>query len=186
MNPDGTALRTFGLVQEEWTKGRDAYFRSYEMDRTASDALSGLNPLVGYGGGNSFWAGYKVPLADEPEGYVLEEWGTDGELRRTVRRTLSGYRWHEDREESSSMRLLHADPDGLLYVLLRRGGETVFEVIDALSGALLASEAFPSEERQALGVPTRFFRGGRFGYRRDEGPEALPVVEIIEVTLVAK
>ena len=84
------------------------------------------------------------------------------------------------------MRVLHADPDGLLYILLRRGGETVFEVIDARSGVLLASEALPSEERQALGVPTRFFRGGRFGYRSDVGPEGLPVVEIIEVTLVAR
>lgn len=59
-------------------------------------------------------------------------------------------------------------------------------MIDARSGALLASEAFPWEERRARGVPARFFRGGRLGYRRDEGAEGMPVVEIIEVTLVAK
>ena len=186
VNPDGTSSQAFGTVREELIEGRDAYFRSYEMDRTASDALSGLNPLVGYGGGDTFWAGQGVPLSDEPEGYVLEEWGTDGKLRRTFRRALSGYRWVEDQGKSSSMRLLHADRDGLLYILLRRGGETVFEVIDARSGVLLASEALPSEERQALGIPTRFFRGGRLGYRHDEGPEGLPVVEIIEVKLVAK
>ena len=186
VNPDGTALRAFGPVKDEVIKARDAYFRSYEMNRAARDALSALRPLVGYGGGDTFWAVQAAPLEDEPEGYVLEEWGTDGELRRTFRRTLSGYRWDEDRGNSSSMGLLHADRDGLLYVLLRRGEETVFEVIDERSAAILASGAFPSEERQALGVPTRFFRGGRLGYRRDEGPEGLTVVEIIEVKLEPK
>lgn len=186
VNPDGTALRAFGPVNEELARNRDAYFRSYEMDRAASDALSALNPLVAYGGGDTFWAAQTVPLPGDPEGSVLEEWGAEGELRRTIRRTLSSYRWHEDPGESSSLRLLYADRDGLLYILLRRGGEAVFEVIDARSAVLLASEAFPWEERQAMGVPTRFFRGGTLGYRRDEGPEGLHVVDIVEVTLVAK
>lgn len=186
VNSDGTPLRSFGPVSEEVIQGRDAYFRSGEMNRAARDAMFRLRPLVGYGGGDTFWAARTIPLADDPEGYVLEEWGADGELRRTFRRTLSGYRWDEDRGKSSSMRLLHADREGLLYVLLRRAAETVFEVIDTRSGVLLAWDAFPSEEMQALGVPTRFFRGGRLGYRRDEGPEGLPVVDIIEVMLGAK
>ena len=42
------------------------------------------------GGGDAFWA---APLEDGSEAYILEEWGIDGTLRRTLRRQVSWLEW---------------------------------------------------------------------------------------------
>lgn len=164
----------------------------------------GSRPIA-YGGGDTFWA---APGEEGADAFVLEEWGTDGELRRRLRRDVAWYRWRGHRETSPAVPQLHVGPGGLLYVLIwrptreyrreferarRRGEEVprdlrdrltevVVEVIDTRSGRLLASEAQPLSQAR-LTLPRSLFRGSFVGYRYEEGP-AGPVVEVVSVELV--
>ena len=162
---------------------------------------------IAYAGGDTFWAAPGEEGADE---YMLEEWGTNGTLRRRLHRDVRWYQWRGSRETSPSVQQLHVGPGGLLYVLLwrqtaeyrreyqraRRRGErvarelrdhlteSVLEVIDARSGELLASEVIPvSEARRVL--PRTLFRGSFLGYRYEDG-QGEPFVDIVEVKLTAR
>lgn len=177
----GALLRTFGTVRDK----------------------SGNGPRqIAYVGGDTFWAG-------PPEGttgvYILEEWGIDGKLRRTLRRSVAWYRWRGGRETSSAVRQLYIGPGGILYVLIVRPTEqyaravkngerisgerrdalteVVVEVIDTRASELLASEVYPAREARQF-LPRSLFRGSLVGYRYGEGEDGLPFVEIVRVELL--
>ena len=82
------------------------------------DSRSGWGRRVlAHAGGDTFWAG---PGLQGSDAYVLEEWGIDGELRRTVERDVSWWQWRGNDEISPAVAQLHVTSDGLLYVLVRR------------------------------------------------------------------
>ena len=205
---DGSAVASDGLLRRE----RGHYFRLADSTGALVRTFGPVDPgaigtggrPITYAGGDSFWAG---PAEEGAGAYVLEEWGVDGELRRTLRRDVPWYGWNGRRETSPAVRQLHITQGGLLYVMvvrptddyaraLSRGErvpreqrdlmtEVVLEVIDTRSGELLASEVFSASRARKV-IPRGLFRGSLVGYRyvEDEGP--LPSVEIIEVELVAR
>ncbi len=84
----------------------------------AADGSSGRGPRrIAHAGGDTFWAGPGEVGADA---YVLEEWGTDGTLRRTLRRDVPWYRWRGHRETSPQLGMVHIAWGGLLYVVVFR------------------------------------------------------------------
>ena len=166
---------------------------------------------IAYSGGDTFWAG---PGLRNAEAYVLEKWGIEGELRRTLRRDVSWWQWRGEVETSTQVHRLHVARNELLYVLAwrptdeylreyertRAGGERlladaaesldemaehVLEVIDTRSGELLASEVFSQAEVDEI-VPRSLFRGSPVGYRYRVGDDGLPYVEIVTVELVRR
>lgn len=204
----GSAVASDGLLGRD----RGHYFRMADSTGALLRTFGPVNPgsigtgrrPITYAGGESFWAG---PAEEGADAYVLEEWGVDGELRRTLRRDVPWYGWNGRRETSPVVRQLHITQGGLLYVMvvrptddyakaLSRGErvsreqrdiltEVVLEVIDTRSGELLASEVFSASRAREV-IPRGLFRGSLVGYRyaEDEGP--LPFVEIIELELVAR
>jgi hypothetical protein len=114
---------------------------------------------IGYGGGKSFWA---VPSQLGLGGYTLEEWNTDGQFVRAIRRNVE---WFDDPAAADELVAppavqVHVDSLGLLWVtaFVRKPGASVLkvgapipseyfersmeiwlEVIDPNSGTLLAS-----------------------------------------------
>lgn len=207
---DGTVLTS------ESARDRSRYFRV--MD-TAGGVQSSFGVVEGgvsewalrmitYAGGDTFWAG---PPLEGGDAYVLEEWGTDGTLRRTLRREAPWFRWAGYGEISPGVSLLHVTHDGLLYVMVRRPtaeyereferaqrrGERVpreardglteglFEVIDTRSGELLASDLHPAGAARQF-APRALFQGSLLGYRYKEGDDGLPFVEIVRVELVPR
>lgn len=213
----GTVMLDDGnFLASESARDRSRYFRVVDttgaVRRTFAPAEDdgfewGLRPLA-YAGGDTFWA---APPIEGGDAYVLEEWGVDGELRRTLRREAPWYRWAGHGEISPSVSRLHVTNDGLLYVLVRRPTEeyrreferasrrgefvareardglteVLFEVIDARSGELLASDLHPATEARQF-VPRALFRGSLTGYRYREGEDGLPFVEIVRVELVPR
>jgi hypothetical protein len=142
--------------------------------------------LIAYAGGDTFWA---APPPDGRRGYELELWRTDGTLLRTVRRDVP---WFPRRRQAEpprpdsppppEIRVLHLDPSGLLFTVIRTNdarwrwiadsrerrarGDDIFdlryEVIDAASGVVLASEVadsaaavpYPWADRRRIGIQT--------------------------------
>ena len=208
LNPDGALDRAFGPVSEE----------------LAQDRTRPLERHIAYRGGDTFWAG---PV--EGEGYVLEEWGVDGELRRTLRRDVSWGGWSADsRSAPDRLAQLQIDDGGLLYVLVSRAGEKYFkalekyrrrarseshrpenmaaaraelealrkehmefvaEMIDTRSGELLASESYSASTLEEVPFPhwgLFQFGGVMRGHIPKLGEDGLPLVDIIDVELVAR
>ena len=190
LNPDGTLERAFGPVKDE----------------VARDRARPVERAIAYGGGGSFWAG---PVYEDGKGYVVEEWGTDGALRRALRRDVSWYGWRGDRRTSPGVIRLHIGEDGLLFVVVWRPSEeyleamkkgrrltrkerdlvteSVFEMIDTRSGELLASEVHSvARSRELFRRPLVRGAGAMRAYRYQEGEDGLPFVDIIAVELVAR
>ncbi len=183
----GALQETFGPVEEKMSRSR------VSLERT-----------LAYGGGDTFWAG---PAVGDPRGYLLEEWGVDGVLRRAFRREAS---WFDpgDEERRVGVEHLHIDDSGLLYIMVgrvtddyaeaakkaRREGrrlsreersaltEAVIEMIDTRTGELLASEVYPVSKAKQL-VPSHLFRGVKQGAVYREGLDGLPLVDIVSVEL---
>ncbi len=183
----GALQETFGPVEEKMSRSR------VSLERT-----------LAYGGGDTFWAG---PAVGDPRGYLLEEWGVDGVLRRAFRRETS---WFDpgDEERRVGVEHLHIDDSGLLYIMVgrvtddyaeaakkaRREGrrlsreersaltEAVIEMIDTRTGELLASEAYPVSKARQL-VPSHLFRAVKQGAVYREGPDGFPFVDIVSVEL---
>ena len=207
---DGSALNSDGrrFRGEHYFRVADSTGALHRAFAPIGDGSSGrgFRPIA-YAGGDTFWA---APGEEGADAYVLEQWGTDGTLRRRLHRDADWYRWSGNRETSPSVQQLHIGPGGLLYVLVwrptrdyrreyeraRRRGErvaadlrdglteSVLEVIDTRSGELLASEAYPvSQARRVL--PRTLFRGSFLGYRYEEGPDG-PSVEIVAVELIPR
>ena len=165
---------------------------------------------IAHAGGDTFWA---APPEVGSNAYVLEEWGIDGELRRTLRRDVAWFEWRGEREISPAVVQMNIARDGLLYVLVRRptpdylrsfsrdggrqpidvearrrrdgGTEVVVEVIDTRSGELLASDIHAAAELRER-VPRRLFRGMMRGFRYGETEAGFPYVDIVAVVLVPK
>ena len=204
---DGSAVASDGL-------GPDAghYFRMVDSTGALRRTFGPVNrrstgtggrPIT-YAGGQTFWAG---PAEEGGDAYVLEEWGVDGELRRTLRRDVSWYRWNGNRHASPGVRYLHISQGGILYAMISRPTEDyarawergdmsreqrdllteiVVEVIDTRSGELLASEVYPASRARDI-LPRGLFRGSLLGYRYKQGKDdLLPFVEIIEVELAPR
>ena len=142
-----------------------------------------------------------------PDGYQLEEWGLDGELRRGFRRAVDWFRPSDpeslspDDPPPMQVDALHIDESGLLYVFMfgandkwrsldpRRREPTdeeidemsdlFVEVIDARSGKLLASERGYTVSQAVALFPRRFFRGSKEGYRIKRGGEPKSVKDLL-------
>ena len=211
---DGSALASDGLISHpshyfRVTDSTGALVRAFGP---VADGVAGRElRTVTYFGGDTFWAGPGVRDADA---YVLEEWGIDGSLRRSIRREVSWWQWHRDSPMSPKVLQLHIARNGLLYVLARRptdeylrkyGGrqirderllppdrpgsmdeftEYVLEVIDTGSGELLASDVYTPAQRSE--IPRSFFRGSTVGHRYRTGDDGLPFVEIVTLELVRR
>ena len=186
----GALLRTFAPAEEEVSRSDGSLVRT-----------------LGYGGGGTFWAG---PALGDPRGYLIEEWGIDGTLRRAFRRDAS---WFDPRDEDGRVAVesLHIDDSGLLYVIVARATEelaeamksarsqgrrlsreersalteAVIEMIDTRTGELLASEVYPYSEARAS-IPPELFRGVKQGAVYREGPDGMPSVEIVSVELESR
>ena len=191
------------------------YFRVVDstgaLDRTFGPVEAGafwLGREITHAGGDSFWA---APPEEGSDAYILEEWGIDGELRRTLHREAPWWRWRGNVEISPAVRQLHLARNGLLYVMLRRptdeyvkqftsggnratdprelrelrdiGIEAVVEVIDTRTGELLAASVYAGRQVREI-LPRHLFRGSLLGYRYKVGDDGLPFVEIVEVRLV--
>ena len=211
----GSALASDGLVSN-----RSHHFRVADstgaLERAFSPVAQGSAGWemrgIAHAGGDTFWVGPGFRGADA---FVLEEWGIDGELRRTFRRDASWWRWSGAPETSTRVRQLHLTRNGLLYALARRPTdeylkeygkprtqgeqlspdrlaslreltEYIVEVIDTRSGELLASEVYTTRQVNEI-VPTSLFRGSFVGYRYNRGDDGLlPFVEIVTVELVPR
>ena len=177
------------------------------VERELSLSESSLLRTLAYGGGETFWAG---PAQGDSRGYLLEEWGIDGTLRRALLREAA---WFDPRDEEGRVAVehLHIDDGGLLYVIVvratdgfaeaveraRREGrrlsreersaitEAVIEMIDTRTGELLASEAHPVSSARTS-IPTQLFRGLKQGAVYKEEPGGLPFVDIVSVELEAR
>lgn len=200
----GTAVLDIGLAL---TRSRDGenYFQIVDSAGATHRAFGAiprnLRPTrvdmerdISYVGGDSFWAG---PIAGSPDGYQLEEWGIDGELRRVFRRTVDWFpsrdptRLAEGDPPPTRVTLLHVDDSGLLYVYglgptghwrspaalgrapteeeMDRMAHLFLEVIDTKSGRLLASERNLARTQFLARFPHQFFRGSNEGYRYKQG-----------------
>lgn len=210
----GSALASDGLVSN-----RSYHFRVTDstgaLERVFGPVAEGSAGWemrgITHFGGDTFWAG---PCFRGADAYVLEEWGIDGELRRTFRRDAPWWRWSGEPETSARVHRVHNARNGLLYVLawrptdeylkeyarLRTRGEQfpadrlaslgemvehIVEVIDTRSGELLASEVYTARQLSEI-VPTSFFRGSLVGYRYNRGDGGLPFVEIVTLELVPR
>lgn len=101
---------------------------------------------ISHAGGYTFWAG---PGEEGADGYVLEEWGVDGTLRRTLHRDVSWYRWRGQRDVSPQVVQLHVTHGGLLYVLVMRPtGEYVEEYEKARRGESHGMGVDPADLRE--------------------------------------
>ena len=186
----GDLFRTFGPVEEKVSRSDVSLVRT-----------------LGYGGGDTFWVG---PALGDPRGYLIEEWGIDGTLRRAFRRDVS---WFDPRDEDRRVAVesLHIDDSGLLYVVVARATEeyaevmkrarsqgrrvsreerselteAVVEMIDTRTGELLASEVYPYSIARAS-IPPQLFRDVKQGAVYKEGPDGLPFVDIVSVELEAR
>jgi hypothetical protein len=87
---------------------------------------------ITYAGGDTFWAGPPGPS----DAYVLEEWGTDGELRQTLRRNVSWWREREESRAPTGVVRLHIASNGLLYVLVWRPTDEYDREIERLERGL--------------------------------------------------
>ena len=207
---DGSALNSDGrgFRGEHYFRVADSTGALLRTFAPIGDGASGrgFRPIA-YAGGDTFWAG---PGEEGADAYVLEEWGTDGVLRRRLHRDVGWYRWSGNRETSPSVQQLHIGPGGLLYVLVwrqsreyrreyeraRRRGErvardlrdrlteSVLEVIDTRSGELLASEVHTVAQARRV-LPRTLFRGSFLVYRYEEGPDG-PFVEIVAGELIPR
>ncbi|MEO7996216.1 MAG: hypothetical protein ABI852_02160 [Gemmatimonadaceae bacterium] len=168
---------------------------------------------VSHSGGDTFWAG---PLSNAGQGYVLEQWRTDGTLLKTIRRPVSwvpagiagtdsgGGAPHPD------LQMLHEDGSGVLLVswmIFRpdfarltaeeRGDFTpgkardksidvYFEAIDANAGVVLAS-AGPVRPSSSFGhFPIGYFRGTREGYVRQENSKHVVSIRMTKTLLIKR
>ncbi len=192
LNSDGTLDRSFGPVDPELARKRLSG-RPWPLRRTIS-----------YHSGEIFWAG---PILEDrdAEGYVVEEWSTDGELLHAFRRHASWYGWDGDMPPPGAPHFRFVEETGLVYLMfvrltpegtriLRERGhidresrnrlsEAIVEVIDTRSGELLASEIHANARDF---MPVALFRGSMQGYLYSETSVGVPVVEIVSVELEAK
>ena len=171
----------------------------------AARSRHSLERHLAYGGGDTFWASR---LDEDPDGYVVEEWGVGGALRRALRRDVSWYGWRGERFTSPGVVQLHIGKDGLLFVGVWRPSEEyvqavkedrtptiqeestvelVFEMIDTRSGELLASEVhLVTRAREIFSYPLVRGKGAMRAYRHGEGEDGLPFVDILAVELLAR
>ena len=125
-----TVILDNGWVLDGEGRGADGRYLFRMTDSTGShtrtfgnvgDGSSGTGARrISHAGGDTFWAG---PGEEGANDYVVEEWGIDGTLRRTLRRQVSWYRWSGDRETSSQVGMVHIAMGGLLYVVVFRPTE---------------------------------------------------------------
>ena len=187
----GVLHRTFGSVDPQMSRSDNRLSRS-----------------LAYGGGDTFWAG---PAAGDPRGYLVEEWGIDGTLRRSLLRDAS---WFDPLDDELRVEVghIHIDESGLLYIVVARGTEElaeamenarrlgqrisreersaltelVVEMIDSRTGELLASEVHRLSKARTF-IPNRLFRGRKQGAVYLEGGDGLlPFVDIVSVELEAR
>ena len=116
---DGSALASDGLVSPAYyfrvADSTGALVRSFGP---VGDGSSGRGERpISHAGGDTFWAG---PGQEGADAYVLEEWGINGTLRRTLRRDVSWYRRDGPSEHAPRVTQLHVARGGLLYVVVWR------------------------------------------------------------------
>ncbi len=116
---DGSALASDGLESPgHYFRVADSTGALVRSFGPIGDGSSGRGERpISHAGGDTFWAG---PGQEDADAYVLEEWGIDGTLRRTLRRDVSWYRWDGPSEHAPRVTQLHVARGGLLYVVVWR------------------------------------------------------------------
>ncbi len=125
VDSNGSLARTFG------TAG----------DRPSGDGLR----RISHAGGDTFWAG---PGEEGADAYVLEEWGTDGTLLRTLHRDVSWYRWRGQSEISPQVGMLHVARSGLLYSVVFRPTEEYVKAYERVQRGWEAGVDFREMQEQ--------------------------------------
>ena len=121
-----------------WDRNRKNYFHTMDSTFAPSRAFGPvpddvarapglLHRPISYAGGGAFWA---APLGEDAEAYILEEWGIDGELRRSLRRSFAGDPW---RASAPRVVRIHLNDEGLLYAIVRRPSEEYSEAMKEAS-----------------------------------------------------
>jgi hypothetical protein len=160
--------------------------------------------------GTTFWAAAPDGAG---WGYVLEKWSADGALLQVLERPVSWFARApgaiQDSRPQPEIEALSEDSTGLLYVStmtvnanwekvrefasdpkrrdeVERAIDIRVEIIDPRAGAVLASlgPLRPSEAARTL--PQGVFAQSHQGWRREETAMGIPVVRIVEYSLVAK
>ena len=110
-------------------------------DRPSGDGLR----RISHAGGDTFWAG---PGEEGADAYVLEEWGSDGTLLRTLHRDVSWYRWRGQSEISPQVGMLHVARSGLLYAVVFRPTEEYVKEYERVQRGLGAGVDFRELQAQ--------------------------------------
>jgi hypothetical protein len=167
-----------------------------------------LSRLVSYSGGRTFWAG---PPMNGGRGYELQQFSTDGVLRRTIRREVPWFPRGADirppqqeggpeQRPPGSITVLHDDGTGVLFVSVAvpssrwRAGtrnaddryDFYVEAIDGDAGVVLASSGPLRSSEVSQKYVHSFFPRSRQGYRRVEMADGLPAIRLVEARLIAK
>ncbi len=133
---------------------------------TTGASLAGVERLLAYGGGETFWLG---PAPEPKQQYQVQEWSLDGVLERTITREAAWFVPHIPGQDPSTVNppstyfaLLQIDDNGMLHTAIRltdpksalarpRGARKLsiserfdvrWEILDPRSGTLLASRLF--------------------------------------------
>jgi hypothetical protein len=160
--------------------------------RELRDALRDAR-LIGYGGGDQFWA-------VSPTRYELELWSVEGTLLGGIRRRAA---WFHDNDEglmsTTGARILYLYVDAVANVLwvtiivferprdlneegVEPGDYSIrVEAFSTRSGQLLISERFAAD-------PLAFFPGVAPGvaYGINESASGIPMITVLEYRLVAR
>lgn len=140
------------------------------------------------------WTG---PWQSSPHAYTLEQWSTDGELLQTVTREAEWLQEEPVGEDGTGpVRATAFDlqrfSDGLAYVSMRipdpdevhQDGRTLrFDLIDLVSGEVLASGRRRGSQAGEPTVLTSVFPGSGLGYRMEYDDAGLATAHILELEL---
>lgn len=147
---DGSALASDGLVSPaHYFRVADSTGALARSFGPVGDGSSGRGARpISHAGGDTFWAG---PGQEGADAYVLEEWGIDGTLRRTLRRDVSWYRRDGPSQPAPRVTQLHIARDGLLYVVVWRPTDEYMEAYERAqrgrSGSVDLRELREAQER---------------------------------------
>ncbi len=195
MASDATRRTHFGILEISAPAGRPGPRVISSFGPLSSRDLTGNRDsrerLIAYAGGEVFWAVAPTP---EAGAYTVEEWGIDGVLRRSFRRSASWMRNPPGKADEGShfgVDWIHVDTTGLAYVLTyapngswrpfkdaaERGKvrddfyDVQMDVLDVRNGNLVARLG-PMSLRRARGeMPSGFFAGTRDAYFRGENAD---------------
>jgi hypothetical protein len=191
-------LHVFDIAKEQGSAGS---IRSFAPLRSSEASTSAhMQRAVGYGGGDRLWI---APPFSSRRGYELEQWDASGRLHQTLRRSVSWFPATGGAVASPAERpapaipKIHVDDRGLLYVYSAIIGDKwsstarltdfvrlILDVIDPVSGVVVASTGPIAYAEMIEKFPNAFFKGTNVGYRATADADEQPILVLSALTLV--